>query len=471
MDFELGRAALGRSLRFCRLLPRLAVGRHVPAAVVVGGRTPEVELEELRCRIVLQYLRLRRRDGNEGLREMVYRHYIGMPVLVEVEVAAHKEKHDYVAVGSVDLELLDGVGLEALGVDNPVLDDLAVLRDDPVGIQVVKRRESVGVPDLRGLRLPIPRIDMDGLVGVLDLVGARVVIAVGGDEAVAVEVVVVRLVAEVAAVGEPLAALVGLPDGLVDEIPDEAALHRRILPHEIPVVLDVAVGVAHRVRVLAEDKRLLRAALHVLLDVPRMRVHRALDVAVVGILCALVLDRTRGVDRLHGVVLVLHRGAIACLVAKRPEDDRRMVAEHLDHVDAAVDDLVAVDRILGERALPLAVDACAMRLDVGLAHDIDALAVAELIPGRVVRVVRSTDGVDVEVVEDLDVLLHARERDGVAGLWLHFVAVGAHEESALAVDVENCVLDLDLAEAKRDGVGIAADLNGLVVHVGRLAAP
>ena len=158
-----------------------------------------------------------------------------------------------------------------------------------------------------------------------------------------------------------------------------------------------------------------------------------------------------------------------------------MVSEGLHHVDAARNNGIAVDRVLREGILRFAVDAGAVGLDVRLADDVDALAVAELVPGRVVGVVARPDGVDVEVVEDLDVLLHPLERDGVARPRLHLVAVDAHEESALPVDIDYCVLYLNLAETECDRIPVALleesekarmpDLDSLIVHVRCLAAP
>ena len=48
-----------------------------------------------------------------------------------------------------------------------------------------------------------------------------------------------------------------LHEPLVAPVPDEAALHVRVLAEDAPVLVQPAVRVAHRVRVLAEEERAL----------------------------------------------------------------------------------------------------------------------------------------------------------------------------------------------------------------------
>ena len=314
----------------------------------------------------------------------------------------------------------------------------------------------MSVPDGHLAGLEVEGRAVDVLIGVFHLVGARMRIAERVEPSVAVEVVVVGLVPEVAAVSKPLALFVRLPDRLVHEVPDEAALEGRILLREVPVLLDAAVGVAHRVRVLAEHERLLRRVLHIVLAAGRRRVHRTHDVGVVAVHRALVLNRTRRVDRLHRRALGREVLAVARLVAKRPDENRRMVAVGLDHPRTTFDMALQVVLPVRKRLFPVAV---AMRLDVRLADDHDALAVAKVVPRRIVRIMTGAHGIHVERLEDLNVLLHASLRDGVTALRLHLVAIRALEQHPLAVQVEDRVLDFDLAEAEGDGavVGAAED--------------
>ena len=81
--------------------------------------------------------------------------------------------------------------------------------------------------------------------------------AIGEHDAIAAELVIVRTVFEVAAVGQALGAVAAvLPQGLIDVIPDEAALVERVAL-QFGVQVQAAGGVAHRVAVFAGNVRLL----------------------------------------------------------------------------------------------------------------------------------------------------------------------------------------------------------------------
>ena len=69
---------------------------------------------------------------------------------------------------------------------------------------------------------------------------------------------------------------------LVHEVPVVTALELRILADKLPILLEVAAGVAHRVVVFALDKWpvLLRVLAIALTAVYRL-IHRAIDIRVV----------------------------------------------------------------------------------------------------------------------------------------------------------------------------------------------
>ena len=139
------------------------------------------------------------------------------------------------------------------------------------------------------------RLDVHRLREELQLVQRRMRRAVGPDDPVGAEVRVVRRVAEVAAVRPVLAAaLVALPDAVVDPLPDEPALQRVVRSERGEVVGEAAVRVAHRVRVLAEDHR------------PR----------VVGLLAAHAsIESTLGIHRADDVGRRSARRSSRCLIA------------------------------------------------------------------------------------------------------------------------------------------------------------
>ena len=243
----------------------------------------------------------------------------------------------------------------------------ARLHDPAVGDQfprqfvIVQSDEEVLVVDRNAALRQIDRLGPDGLVLALHLVGVRVVGPVGGDHAVVVERVVGGVVVvEVAAVVERHAA-VGLIVGqrLIDVVPDEAALVGRILAHKVPVEVETAHRVAHRVSVLALDQRLPGIRLAVVLAGLVIPVHRADDVRVGTALVLLVVDRTLVVHRTRRIVILdpfvalLEVGAHAGLVAHRPDDHRRVVLVAQHHAHVALEVRLGEERVGGQR--PVAV--------------------------------------------------------------------------------------------------------------------
>ena len=87
----------------------------------------------------------------------------------------------------------------------------------------------------------------------------------------------------------------------------------------------------------------------------------------------------------------------AALIAKRPDDDGRMILVPLDHPDRALHE----GRIPGRNVREIA--AQAVRFEIGFIDQIDAVLVTEVIPSWVVGIVRRSYGVDIMRLEQLDV--------------------------------------------------------------------
>ena len=214
--------------------------------------------------------------------------------------------------------------------------------------------------------------------------------------------------------------------------------------------------------VLAEHHRLGRIVLDIFFDIPRTGVHGAGDLgfgirpAAIIRGRALVLHRTGGVNSLDRLVRGAEVVAEARFVAHRPDKNRRMVAEGLHHAHIALDVALLVILAVGERLLAVAVS---VRLHVRLADDHDAFAVAEIVPHRIVRIVACAHRVHVEALHEPDILEHPFARYGVTSLGLHLVAVDALEKNALAVEIDDRILDFDAAEAERNGAVVDAAEN------------
>ena len=278
--------------------------------------------------------------------------------------------------------------------------------------------------------------------------------AVREHDAVAAEVHVAWPVAEVTAVREPLRAVVQpLPQRLVDEIPDEAALVVRI-PLKGGVFAQTTERIAHRVHVFARDVRFGRVVLKVVADVVGPRVHARFEVGDRAVrqvpLHALVMHRARGVPRAAPLPHLFDHRARIRLVAERPRDHARMVAVtrhhalHTVHACGKPHRVIAGDR-LTVRHVTGQIPA-AMRLQIGFVDHVDAVFVAQFEPTGLVRVVRGAHRVDVVPFHEAHIPQHVLFRDAAAIPCVEFVAVDAAQHDPLAVDGEDATFDLDMAE-------------------------
>ena len=297
---------------------------------------------------------------------------------------------------------------------------------------------------------------VDGAVLVADLVGVAVPGSVGRYEAVVVERRVTRILAVVVpaecedVVRAVLFSVGRFVESLIHEIPDASALEGRELADQIPVFLESAHRVAHRVGIFTHDERTVLVVLDVFLGVGVADVHRAEDVGVAvpvgSALTLLVLDGTGRVERLGEIVGVEEVLPVAGLVAKAPDDDGRMVAVSAHHPFDTVCYLLVVQRVLGDCAIPVAES---VSLVVRFVDDIEAIFIAQLVPVRVVRVVAGAHRVDVQLLHYPDVAEHVLLGDDVGSVRVHLVAVHAFDEDRLPVDIEQFAIDPDSAETRR----------------------
>ena len=170
-----------------------------------------------------------------------------------------------------------------------------------------------------------------------------------------------------------------------------------------PIVIEPAVGVAHRMGVLAQDQRpapiwtaLLFATLCPRGDLLDRAVHRRYQVAhrVLGVEVehdrALVAERPAGVEEPQRTGQAVMGRALPRLVAQRPDDHGRVIAVALRHAQPPLDDRAGEQRPGGQRHLtPVA-------LHVGLVNHVQAQLVAHVIEPRSGWGVGGADGVDVE---------------------------------------------------------------------------
>ena len=87
--------------------------------------------------------------------------------------------------------------------------------------------------------------------------------------------------------------------------------------------------------------------------------------------------------------------------------------------------------VLGKALRAIAIT---VTLDIGLADEVDSVAVAEVVPTRVIGVVASTHCVDIQLFECAYIALHILQREVIALLGVHLVAVYALDIDRLAID-------------------------------------
>ena len=146
----------------------------------------------------------------------------------------------------------------------------------------------------------------------------RIQAAVGGDDAVAVEVVVRgRIAAVVTTISKNFLTrnTTLVAKSLVHEVPDVAALILRILAYQIPILLESSHRVAHSMSILTLNERTRIVALRVLLAAAIVGIHRAVDVGLTPVASLLVLYGTRRVVLLNPLITFLEVGTVASFIA------------------------------------------------------------------------------------------------------------------------------------------------------------
>ena len=130
-------------------------------------------------------------------------------------------------------------------------------------------------------------------------------------------------------------------------------------------------------------------------------------------------------------------------------------------------------RLLGERLRSVT---HAVRLNVRLSTDVETVDVTELVEVGIIGIVAGADGIHIELLSQLHVLQHSLARHDASGIGVGVVAIGTLDEDRLAINLEQSVLDLDVAETDIEAghlgelpVDEALDLE--LVEIGGLGGP
>mmetsp|Transcript_48926 Transcript_48926/g.79598 ORF Transcript_48926/g.79598 Transcript_48926/m.79598 type:complete len:319 (-) Transcript_48926:1448-2404(-) len=295
--------------------------------------------------------------------------------------------------------------------------------------------------------LEVPARDRNGGLALLQLKAAGVWSAVREHEAVDAEGGIVDGVPEVPTVRpilRPVRRSLGQP--LVNPVPHKAPLQSGVHVDRLPVLVHVAVAVAHGMCVLAQDQGPpFTRFRYGLLDLLHPVIHRAQDIRKHGVCHRIpfIVQYARVVqlpdEPRHGCMI----GPTAGLVPERPEDDTGVVLVPGHHAAGPLTVSVAPELIVREHGHGVA----AVRLDVGLIHDVEPVFVAQFVPQRIVRIMGGSDGVEIVLLQKQDVLNHVLLGDDVAMFRMVLVSVGAPDSEGDPIHMHQVILHLHLADA------------------------
>ena len=156
-----------------------------------------------------------------------------------------------------------------------------------------------------------------------------------------------------------------------------------------------------------------------------------------------ILNRSSFVLSLDPVVGSFKVGTITSFVTQRPKYDTWMVvvALHIALITLHVCQLVVFTG--GQGLLSIA---HSMRFNIGFGHHINTILVAQVIPIRVIWIVRSPYTVDVEFLHNLDILNHTFARHHIASIRVQLMTIGSLKEYRLSIHQHLSVLDFYLTE-------------------------
>ena len=293
----------------------------------------------------------------------------------------------------------------------------------------------------------------------------RIELTVRTDDTIAVEVIVARVVIVVIATVAIfylaelfIAHLLRILDGhrlqylavqaLVNEIPVETTLEDRILAYQIPVFLQVTTRITHGMVVLTLDERHRTVrVLRILFTSAYRIVHRAEDIGTLASASLLILNRTALVLALDPLVSLQEVIAHHSLITHTPGYDTRMIEVHGNIVLVALQNLLGKHRLLGSCIIAILET---MTLLVSLSYYIDSILIAELVPAWIIRIVASTESVDIQALHNLNVLNHALHAQYITSIRVNLMTVGTLDKHRLTVDKELLLFDFHLAETYLD---------------------
>ena len=310
---------------------------------------------------------------------------------------------------------------------------------------ILQADKEVLIVNLKFAAFCFYRSEPDILIIVAHLVGMWVRLAVRIDDTVVVEVVVgSRITSVVTTISiDHLAVLVIVAQSLVYEVPDKSTLIFRIFAHQIPVFLESTHRVTHSMRILTLDQRTWIVVLGISFAAAVTVIHRAEDIGLTVVSGTLILYRSAWIISFDYIIRLFEVRTISGFVTQTPEDDARMILECFYVQFVTLNVCLLVGRILGQGCFAIS---HTVAFDIRFGHQIQTILVTQVIPSRVIRIVAGTNGIDVQLLHDLDILNHAFYRYNVSSVRINLMSVGTLEQYRFSVDEHLSVLDFHFAE-------------------------
>ena len=278
----------------------------------------------------------------------------------------------------------------------------------------------------------------------------RVRSPVRADQSIDAETAVVGHVAEITAVQEVILLSVAVSQpyaqSLVHPVPDGGAADAPVSVDYVPVLLEIAAGIAHGMGILPHHEGfVVYSGRFPLQDV-------GIEVTVVpnvGIRAVAVIEDGDGIDTARQFFcLVVHRldvRADTSLVTEAPKNDARVVAVALNKRDDPVHVCLLPGQILTHHMVGIAVS---VRFVIGFVHYVQTPSVAKIIQILAVGVVGGPQEIDVRLLHQAHVLLVSRVVHEASSHGMVVVPVYTLELHLFPVDPEYLTVDLDLLDTK-----------------------
>src|SRR5574344_862807 len=231
---------------------------------------------------------------------------------------------------------------------------------------------------------------------------------------------------------------------LIYKIPNTTTLKLGVFTNQIPVFFETTFRIAHSMCILALYQWLSGITFGILLAIPIPQIHGTVNIGKGGTFGTFVLRRPATIGLFHPLVALLEVRSHTGFVAQRPDNDRRMIKVSIYIVLVAFDMCFEIERKIARR---FGSPPHSVRLDIRFGYHVQTILIAQIIPARIVGIMRSTNSIDIELFQYFDILQHAVVSNVVGSIGIHLMTVHTFYQHRLAIDQQLSVLDFYFTKA------------------------